>query len=307
MAEDLTGGARASDAAEVPADANGAPPDPSDAPSEATEQHLRQLPAPTAEEPRSLATVLQAGGRSHRGRFVLAYGLLALVLAGAAAALVAVLTGPKPLTLPPWSAWQPSGNDLDRANEIASFVERRYRLENGSQLVAIRAGPPQVQNVPITAIALSSPSTSGASKTNVSFLPASNSIVYILCGLGDRCAVRSGKPSAERLRLLRRETLELALYTFEYAQDIDSVVAFLPPKKGSRPTFTMFFQRSDLQAQLSRPLANTVTPGTPPLPKTIAAGEAATIDSLTNAHLFKFQFQPLADGGVVLILDPPTA
>ena len=38
-----------------------------------------------------------------------------------------------------------------------------------------------------------------------------------------------GKPSQERLKVLHREALELALYTFRYLPDVEGVVTLLPP------------------------------------------------------------------------------
>ena len=248
----------------------------------------------------------QRRSRPYAGRFRLAYAALALLLAAAAAGLVLLLARPGLTPRPAWSAWQPTGTGLDRANEIAAFVSRQYRLPSGSQLVAVRAGPPLVQNVPITTIALSSPSATGT-RRDISVLPAQNSIVYVLCGLGPRCAIREGKASRARLRLLERETLELALYTFAYMSDVDSVIAFLPPRRGDRPTLSMFFRRSELEAELERPLRETLPGGTTPGPASVPPGEAVTISRLTDGHLFRFQFQPLADGGLVLVLDPPTA
>ena len=53
--------------------------------------------------------------------------------------------------------------------------------------------------------------------------------VYNLCGLGTSCAIAAGTPSLAGELLLRREALELALYTFRYIHGVDSVVAILPP------------------------------------------------------------------------------
>ena len=53
--------------------------------------------------------------------------------------------------------------------------------------------------------------------------------VFNLCGLGSNCAIAGGTPSTDRLLLLRREALELALYTFRYVHNVDNVVSILPP------------------------------------------------------------------------------
>ena len=57
-----------------------------------------------------------------------------------------------------------------------------------------------------------------------------NTIAYNLCGIGGKnCAIGVGQPSTDRLLLLRREALELALYTFKYIGGTQNVVAILPP------------------------------------------------------------------------------
>ena len=75
------------------------------------------------------------------------------------------------------------------------------------------------------------PSSSAVSLLN------GNTIAYNLCGIGGKnCAIGIGTPSSARLLLLRREALELALYTFKYVHGVENVVAILPPGPlGSRP------------------------------------------------------------------------
>ena len=53
--------------------------------------------------------------------------------------------------------------------------------------------------------------------------------LYILCGLGKNCSIEGGKASQTRGRLVRREALEAALYTFKFVPSVDSVLAFMPP------------------------------------------------------------------------------
>ena len=55
---------------------------------------------------------------------------------------------------------------------------------------------------------------------NIDFING-NGLMYTLNGLGPKGSVRGGKPSEERHLLLRREALELALYTFRYINDVD--------------------------------------------------------------------------------------
>ena len=58
----------------------------------------------------------------------------------------------------------------------------------------------------------------------------------MLCGYGQNCSIASGQPSVERHTLLRREAVELALYTFKFLPNIDSVSVFLPPRPDNSAT-----------------------------------------------------------------------
>ena len=60
--------------------------------------------------------------------------------------------------------------------------------------------------------------------------------MFSLCGLGQSCAIATGKASVERGTLVRREILELALYTFKYVGGVNHVIAFMPPARGKQPT-----------------------------------------------------------------------
>jgi hypothetical protein len=191
--------------------------------------------------------------------------------------------------------------------QIADYVGAQYHLESGAQLVGVQAAPPRVQDLPIGAIATRTPAegiTTGEPQIDV--FSVDGSVVYILCGLGENCAIDEGQPSTERLRLLRRQGLELALYTFRYLDDATYVVAFLPPPPGEQPSYALFFRRGDLEAELDQPLRATLPDAPPPLPADISPTEVAAIDRLTAPSLYRFQFQQLQDGTAVLVLNDPS-
>ena len=50
-----------------------------------------------------------------------------------------------------------------------------------------------------------------------------------LCGLGSECSIATGTRDRARERLVRREALELALYTFKYVPSVNAVIAYMPP------------------------------------------------------------------------------
>lgn len=246
----------------------------------------------------------------HRARFLVAYSLLGAV-GGIALVLGAGLLDRSESSarnqLPhrsTWSTWYPTAQGLAGANQIAQFVGRRYRMASGDQLVGVRAGPLSVQDVRVSAIALRTAGVEGTG-SDISVIPAARSVSYVLCGLGENCAIPGGKATRGRERLLRREALELALYTFSYMQ-VDSVVAFLPPRPDAEPLWSFLFRRETFREELTQPLRVTIPESEPPFPGKMTRIEVARIDRLTEPSRYRFQFSQSQDGSVLLVLDPPS-
>jgi hypothetical protein len=260
----------------------------------------------TAEPSEGAATPVEESREPghHRGKFRAVYLLLGVVLGVAIAGFVALLVRGGPDPGPPWSAWQPQGTTAEKAQQIADYVGSSYRLESGGQLVSVQAAPLRVEDVPIGAVAIRRPPGLEESEA-IDVFPPDKTSVYILCGLGEACSIEEGQPSPERLRLLKREALELALYTFRYL-DRNAVVVFLPPAPGEEAAFALYFRRGAFEPELNRPLRLTLPAELPPLPHAIAPAEVLTIDRLTDPSFFRFSFQRLQDGTAVLVLDDPT-
>lgn len=246
--------------------------------------------------------VPQAEPQSHGRRFLLIYAILALAL-GAAIAGVVVYAGRAIHPGPTWSTWKPSGGGLGAARQIAAHVSGTYHLPSGQQLVDVIAKAPSVspsnQTIPIHYVAVRGP------HGNVDQFDAvnpSDSIMYSLCGLGQSCSIASGKPSVERGTLVRREILELALYTFKYVGGVNHVIAFMPPAPGSQQTLAVYLGKNDLSAQLKVPLARTLSPKVP-LPATITSREQQTIDATTQSRVYKFTgLSQSPNGDTILVL-----
>lgn len=239
---------------------------------------------------------------SHSGRFRFAYVALGIVFWISVAMLAVVLLRGAVKSGPPWSAWKPSGGSrVSEATQIAGYVAPRYHLGTGPQLVAVQAHAPEIQNVPLAAVAIR-----GASGSNqdVHVDSAANAIVYVLCGLGNRCSIATGKASVARARLLRREALELALYTFKYDKGVDSVVALLPPPPNKNENWSLYFRRADFQSELGKPLVDTLPNDKKLTPTSLGGTERSTVERLTRPRWFKSQFQQLQDGDAILVLDP---
>jgi hypothetical protein len=260
----------------------------------ATPEETTQTPTPPPAVP--------ARRPVYRRRFLLVYAVLIGCLGAGAAAFVFLFNKPNPPPPPAWSAWQPSASGLERARQVASFVASRYRLPSGDRLVDVRAGPPIIRDTPLSAIAIRPSSSSSDIKAAY---PTDSAILYILCGDIDlNCAIAEGKASAARGRVLRREGLELALYTFTYMKEIDSVFEFMPPPRGKKPTSALFFRREDLARELDKPLRDTL-PAAPPYVSTgVSPAEAPTVDLLTGTHQFTYVFGQLKDGSTAALLTP---
>jgi hypothetical protein len=242
--------------------------------------------------------------RPHMLRFGLIYGGLGAVLVLAIVG-VAIFASRSINPGPRWSAWKPSGGGLGASKQIAEHVAARYHLPGGEQMVDVIAKAPSVSpastvTIPIHYLAVRGTKGQGDQITSVS---PTDSVMYSLCGLGASCAIAKGKASVERGRLVRREIVELALYTFKYVGGVKNVIAFMPPQPGASPKYVVFLRKDDLEEQLKQPLVTTLAAKVP-LPKTIPAREVRTIDSVTEPRVFSFSLSQAQQGDAILVLAP---
>jgi hypothetical protein len=239
----------------------------------------------------------------YRRRFVFVYILLAAALGAAVGGIVLALES-KIHHSPAWSAWRPSGGGLGATREIAQHVAPDYRLPSGNQLVDVIAKAPSVspgnQTIPVHYLAVRGAKGSGDQILDVS---ASNSVMFSLCGLGPSCSIATGTASVARGRLVRREILELALYTFKYVGGVKNVIAFMPPRPGAQPQYVVYLRKDDLATQLQLPLAQTLNPKTP-LSNTITAREVRLVDATTESRVFSFSLSQAQQGDAILVLAP---
>jgi hypothetical protein len=300
------------------------PPSPAGRPSADPEWHERPAPAP---EPAPAAPTPASHGPSpFRSRFGFVLGALigVLVCAGVAFALLVGSTpaGPGGAQLADhWSTWQPPTSDPGPgAAAIAEHVAGDYRMDDGKQLVLVDGGPLQLQSLPLT-VALHA---QDGSLHNY----GSDGIVYTLHGLGKDGRIVGDKPSVARHTLLRREALELALYSFRYLDGITEVVALLPPAFPSKPTpkgkgkhrktvqkvdtsakpqlQALYYRPGDLRPQLESPLSQTLDPGRL-RPRALRPAETRRIDALTMPNLFLASYQLAQNQLPYLVLDRPSS
>lgn len=299
------------------------------------------VPATTDRRNGRRAREAGTGRRSspHASRFRLLTGVLVACAVAALiiAATLAVQGRPHHAAGSRWSQWSPPSKGTDGAREIADYVSPLYRISATNQLAVVTvvnlqsAAQTQAQ-AQAAANGTTPPQSSGLqvavrpnpSSSAVSLLTG-NTIAYNLCGIGSsNCAIGVGQPSTARELLLRREALELALYTFKYLGSTQNVVAILPPgheqvtssltktlpkssgSSDSKPVdIAVLFQRQELAPLLAQPLSATLPEQIPPTVSQMpSAPEAGLVEQVTARGLFSEQLQQAQDGSNLIMLNP---
>jgi hypothetical protein len=210
---------------------------------------------------------------------------------------------------PNWSRWQPSDKAVEGgAQQIAAHVAAEYKHPDGKQLVQIKAAVlPDEYDLTVHSSTI----------TDIT----GNRLVYTFDGLGPNRQIEGGKPSTTRAKVIHREALELALYTFRYLPDAESITMLLPPpppteaeKKAEalataagqtpnpKPLPTLFYRPGDLKPQLQVPLGQTI--GTKvPSTDSFSGPEADNVETLTLSNRFLFS----QTGNYKFVLDRPTS
>jgi hypothetical protein len=266
----------------------------------------------------------------HASRFAVLLAALAGLAIGAVALAVVLIAAGSDGPDRSWSDWQPSTHELDAAQEIADHVAISYRLASGRQLAIVSGGELGLGGLPAH---LAERSTDG----DVTIVTG-DSVLFTLCGGGPSCSMPTGRPSLERMLLLRREGLELALRAFHDLDGVDNVIALLPPNRelvlaaaaaadrtrmssaagrssasgagnsssdaSSVPAYALMFRRDQLATSLEQPLETTLPPQTP-TPRTIVrAPEAQLVDLVTDPSYYATSIEQGQDANVFLVLSP---
>ena len=295
-----------------------------------------------AEAPLPTAVGMSRGSRSERAssphsakfRFATAM-LVGIALAALVVAIVALTNGSRGGSSGNWSSWSPTDSGSLGTREIADHIAPLYRISGTDQLDVVTVVNLQNGATAPSATASSSTSSSGTglqvavradpSSSAVSLLNG-KTVAYNLCGVGSsNCTIGVGKPSNDRLLLLRREALELALYTFKYIDGTDNVVAILPPghttqgcsgicpKPNTKPTtkqvqMAILFVRDELSPWLKTPVSEALPlqypPTVPQLSLWRQTPEASLVDQITARGLFSSRLVNAQDGSNLIVLDP---
>jgi hypothetical protein len=247
---------------------------------------------------------------SYRLRFGVIYVLLAAVVGAGVGSFIVLSTGTDAPEEPAWSAWQPTGSKLAKVRQIADRIPKSYRAENGSQLTVSLVSPlavPTAQgDVPVRAVFVRPDTSKGlAEEDDIARYDGGNVVSFGLCGATSKEQCELGSLSSERFTLLRRQALELSLYTLKYVDDIDSVVVFMPPTPKGESNGTVFLRRSDVADELDQPITS-LLPTAKPQVGALNSLEEGQILRLTQPRTYAAQVQPSPDGSYILVLTPPS-
>jgi hypothetical protein len=247
------------------------------------------------------------GPAPYRGRFGFIWGALAgtAVCVAALGVVLALNSGDDgPKLAKNWSSWKPGTSRMVAgAEDIAAHVGREYKQDSGDQLATITSRPMDLGGAPLRV----------AVRPKGGELQVLNGagVVYLLSGLATDEATVTGRARKTNERLMMREAVELALYSFRYLDDITMVAIMLPPRSGAaeastdgQQSRTLFFRPGDLLDKLEVPLSKTLAPE-PPRPKALTKDDALKIDSLALRNLFLAQIQQLTSDQNYLVLAPP--
>jgi len=233
-------------------------------------------------------------------RFALAHALVIVAFAGLLVFFAYLVSGSQSST--PWSSYKPTGGEtFPRAQKLASFVAPRY-ISGGSPIAVVQAQPLFFHDQVVDGVAFTRAPFQDVGEHYHQLEPAGEStMAYVFCGQAARCGL-AATGAEDVIPLLRRESLELALYTFKYWPEIDAVVAILPPATKSSPA--VYLKRSTLKAELSKPLNRTLPDRPVITASTMTADERATVERLTR--VFPSSFQETASGRMLLLLGTGT-
>lgn len=274
-----------------------------------------------------------------KGRFWATLTVLGVIAGAALAIAVAVViahtggdsTPGKTTASATWSSWKPDASGRQGVTEIADHIAPFYRLNAARQLDVVTPmalTSPNATTGTISGNGLVVAVNTGTTKTEQLALLNGHTIAYDVCGTGGKNCALAGKPSASRLLLLRREALELALYSFKYINNTQNVIAVLPPGKAATTASTsravsarsashhaakktkpvdlaVLFVKPELQQWLNVPLKKTLTqfpPDVPELPLWQQSSEAGLVDQVTARGLFSSSIESPNGGGKLMIL-----
>lgn len=198
-----------------------------------------------------------------------------------------------------WSSYHPKGGDVfTKAQNMANHVAPAYKY-NGEPIAVVQAQPLLYQDAVVDGIAFTRTPFRKIGTPFKQFEPSGSTVAYVFCGSAPKC----GLPSAgaeQTVPMLKRETLELALYTFKYSPSVQSIVGLLPP--AGNTNYAIYLRRKNVAQELSKPLDATLPEHKVLSYPQLSPVEKATVDRLTTKATYQSQFSQGANGRTVLVL-----
>jgi hypothetical protein len=198
-----------------------------------------------------------------------------------------------------WSSYKPKGGDVfTKAQNMADHVAPAYKY-NGQPIAVVQAQPLLYQDAVVDGIAFTRQPFRKIGSPFKQFEPSGSTVAYVFCGSAPRCGLPS-EGAETTVPMLRRETLELALYTFKYSPSVESIVGLLPP--AGNTSYAIYLRRKNFKKELSRPLEATLPQHKALSYPQLSPVEKATVDRLTVKNTYQSQFSQGANGRTLLVL-----
>ena len=198
-----------------------------------------------------------------------------------------------------WSAYKPKGGDVfSKAQNMANHVAPAYKY-NGEPIAVVQAQPLLYQDAVVDGIAFTKTPLRKIGTPFKQFEPSGSTIAYVFCGTAPRCGLPS-TGAEQTVPMLKRETLELALYTFKYSPSVQSIVGLLPP--AGNTNYAIYLRRKSFAKELSKPLDATLPQHKVLSYPRLSPVEKATVDRLTTKATYQSQFSQGANGRTLLVL-----
>jgi hypothetical protein len=198
-----------------------------------------------------------------------------------------------------WSSYKPKGGDVfTKAQNMADHVAPAYKY-NGQPIAVVQAQPLLFQDAVVDGIAFTRTPFRKIGSPFKQFEPSGSTVAYVFCGTAPKCGLPS-TGAEDTVPLLRRETLELALYTFKYSPSVQSIVGLLPP--AGNANYAIYLRRKNFEKELSRPLDATLPQHKVLSYEQLSPVEKATVDRLTVKSTYQSQFSQGANGRTLLVL-----
>lgn len=266
---------------------------------------------PADQSPQTAPPVARAFG----WRFGLVITLLVAALAAAGVGTWLLLDHDRK---PSWSQFKPTKDDpVDRAQEIAAYIEGRFLVAPGQPVATITAGEDVIPDLPGKLQVVASTDVNLGPLSFDYYAPGIDGLLfYKLCGTAGGCTLAADAPRPLLLAVYAREALELALYGLKYIDQAGGVIVelptgFEPPATPgaplSRPVF--YFPTKRVKDLLDTPITETF-PTDPPLAPAFTGADLGTAVDLVQTSLYRMEIVPSPDSTTItykLSQFPPSA